>query len=183
MKGELPRNPKPCSPESVHVLHIQDQVRVLKVSYYYVPQFWHWSNQVHQLLHWDPWVPNSSWDCPRASHGCQLSWLLNDSRTIWKGGYWLWVSICTFLKWRLQFGPLHMSVWRMWCFVLVLLTKPFEIVKVGAFQIKTLGRRGLHDAQRNDALRATTCSAAQKAFIEHSFYTIDPSHCLSVKER
>ena len=34
--------------------------------------------QVHQFLHRDPRVPYSSWNCPWASHGCQLPWLLDE---------------------------------------------------------------------------------------------------------
>ena len=89
--GELQRDPKPCLAEGLHVLHIQNQVRqkcikwTLKciVSVQHIKKY-----QVHQLVHRNPRVPNSSRDRPRASHGCKLPRLL---KHCWCFPHHLWV--------------------------------------------------------------------------------------------
>ena len=58
---QLERDPVTCTPESMHVLHLQ--------------------SALHQQFKRDPRVPHCARNCPGAAHGCQLLRLLKDFRT------------------------------------------------------------------------------------------------------
>ena len=62
--------------------------------------------QVHQFLHRDPRVPYSSWNCPWASHGCQLPWLLDEDDRFQE----MRLSICAFSVVLEYFNP-HSTAW------------------------------------------------------------------------
>ena len=70
--------------------------------------------QVHQFLHRDPWVPYSSWNCPWASHGCQLPWLLDEDDRFQE----MWQYLCFFNGfWIFVLGtpiPRHDVLWFSW---------------------------------------------------------------------
>ena len=116
--GQLPWDPKPCPSESLHVFHLQDQVLLLLGQ----NNFWIWycesllsfhsiklrsmAYQVHQFLHRDPWVPYSSWNCPWASHGCQLPRLLDEDGRFQE----MWLSICAFSMILEYLNP-HSTTW------------------------------------------------------------------------
>ena len=68
--------------------------------------------QVHQFLHRDPWVPYSSWNCPWASHGCQLPRLLDEDGRFQE----MWLSICAFSTILEYLNP-H-SISTTWCLVI-----------------------------------------------------------------